>query len=245
VNNRAAQRDRDDARADRERAAVYLAQAYRDDLTGALTRGPGRACLEREIGRARVACTPFTLAFTDVDGLKHVNDHSGHASGDRLLQAVGAALLNNLRPYDLVIRYGGDEFVCALIDSSVDLARRTMTRVQDQLAGHDPPARLSVGYADLRPDDSLDQLLRRADSAMYLTRTDPQRRGTPGTAAWPEMSCLPCDERMVVHIDTTSVLCATATCRACGHSIRLQLAASPARHTAHADETVITLPDRT
>jgi diguanylate cyclase (GGDEF)-like protein len=245
VTDRAAQRDRDDARADRERAAVHLAQAYRDDLTGTLTRRPGRACLEREISRARAARTPFTLAFADVDGLKHVNDHSGHASGDRLLQAVGAALLDNLRPYDIVIRYGGDEFVCALLDSSPDDAQRIMTRVQDQLARHDPPVRLSVGYADLRPDDSLDHLLQRADRAMYLTRTGPQGRGTPSTRAWPEMSCVPCNERMDVHIDTSSDLGGTATCRTCGHSIRLRPAHSPVRHRVNAVEPVITLTDRT
>ena len=245
MTDRAAQRDRDDARADRQRAAAHLAQAYRDDLTGALTRRPGRACLEREIRQARKAGTPLTLAFADVDGLKHVNDHSGHANGDRLLQAVGAALLDNLRPYDIVIRYGGDEFVCGLIDSSPDDAQRTMARVQDHLAMHDPPARLSVGYADLRPDDSLDQLLQRADSAMYLTRTHPQRRGASGTAAWPKMICVPCEGRMELHVDRTSVLRATATCRACGHSIRLRIAATPARHTPRADETVITLTDRT
>ena len=245
MTDRAAQRDRDDARADRERAAAHLAQAYRDDLTGALTRGPGREYLEREMSHARVAGTPFTLAFADVDGLKQVNDHSGHVNGDRLLQAVGAALLDNLRPYDIVIRYGGDEFVCALIDSSPDDARSIIARVQDQLARHDPPARLSVGYADLRSDDSLDQLLQRADSAMYLTRTHPQRRGAAGTAAWPQTSCLACNDRMDVRVDPTSDSAATATCRACGHSIRLRLAQSPARREAHNGEPVINLTDRT
>jgi len=86
-----------------------------DDLTGTLRRGAGLAALEREIGRARRHGDHLlTVAFIDLDSLKSVNDSSGHAAGDALLCELAGALTRRLRAYDLVVRWGGDEFVVAL-----------------------------------------------------------------------------------------------------------------------------------
>ena len=224
ADRRTAQRDRADARADRERAAAHLARAYRDDLTGVLTRRPGRECLERAIARAQAAPTPLTLAYADVDGLKAANDQQGHASGDRLLHAVGRALLDNLRPYDIVIRYGGDEFVCALIDCSPETAVRTMDRVLEQLSQHEPPGRLSVGYAHLRVHDTLDRLLARADKAMYRSRQAARAPLSHPPQAWPDLSCLTCSTRMELQLDVTTNTprpSCTASCPSCRHRVLL------------------------
>jgi diguanylate cyclase (GGDEF)-like protein len=70
--------------------------------------------LEREIARATRTRQPLVLAFVDVDHLKEINDVHGHAAGDQVLQAVAETLRTTLRGYDLIFRYGGDEFVCAL-----------------------------------------------------------------------------------------------------------------------------------
>ena len=247
--SRAAQADRDEARADRERAAAHLARAYRDDLTGALSRRPGRECLEREITRAHAARTPLTVVFADVDGLKRVNDQRGHASGDHLLHAVGAALVNNLRPYDIVIRYGGDEFVCALIDSSPDDARRTLQRVHEQIVRHHPLARLSVGYAALRAGDTLDPLLERADNDMYQRRQHQRDQSARPATTQPRVDCLHCNQPMNLEPCDAYALpnpSYAATCPTCRHSIRLSVPAPPSRFPGH--ETVeprITLPNRT
>ncbi|MBA2695858.1 MAG: GGDEF domain-containing protein, partial [Actinobacteria bacterium] len=74
--------------------------------------------LEREMARSSRAREALSVAFIDVDHLKQVNDTRGHAAGDRLLQHVADALRSRLRSYDLVVRYGGDEFICVMPGSA-------------------------------------------------------------------------------------------------------------------------------
>jgi len=93
------------------------------------------------------------LAFVDVDRLKVVNDARGHAAGDRLLAAVAGAFRAKLRPHDLIIRYGGDEFVCVI--SGLDLAAATarLALVDDALAQSPVNASVTSGLAQMRPGD--------------------------------------------------------------------------------------------
>lgn len=165
-----AARDRRLAAEDRRRAAQYLAEAYRDDVTGALSRRPGRERLQAEIDRAHRASTPLTVLFFDVDGLKQVNDRQGHRRGDELLAATGTALRTSLRSYDIVVRYGGDEFVCGLPGEGKHTAGETIARVQRALAGLVPAAQISAGQAQLLDGDTLDDLIERADVDLGLRR---------------------------------------------------------------------------
>ena len=110
-----AARDRESAARDRAEAALERRTNATDSLTGAWLRGPGLSELEREISRARRGNGRLVVAYVDVNGLKAVNDTRGHAAGDALLARVVAALRSNLRPYELVVRVGGDEFICALV----------------------------------------------------------------------------------------------------------------------------------
>ena len=96
------------------------------------------ADLERELDRSRRANGRLVLAFVDVDRLKAANDTEGHAAGDQLLRDVVAALKGGLRSYDLVIRYGGDEFLCALPDTDVETARGRFDEVRKTLAARSP-----------------------------------------------------------------------------------------------------------
>jgi diguanylate cyclase (GGDEF)-like protein len=179
----AAALDRYDAAVDRLQAAVYLEQTYRDELTGALQRKAGTDQLVREIARAHRGGTGLVIAFIDVDHLKAINDVEGHASGDGLLAALGRALATGLRSYDLVIRFGGDEFVCALPEVSLDAARRRITQVQLRLSLARPGATISIGLAMLEADDDLDAVLRRADEDLYRNRAHsrtPHQRGRDG-----------------------------------------------------------------
>ncbi|MFN2471917.1 MAG: GGDEF domain-containing protein [Gaiellaceae bacterium] len=171
-----ATQDREHAAADRADAARDRERASLDDLTGALRRDRGLADLQREVDRARRADGRLVLAFVDIDRLKAINDTQGHAAGDRLLRDVVAMLKGGLRSYDLVIRYGGDEFVCALPDTDVDTAQSRLDQVRKALAERRPGRSVSVGLAALRSGETLSQLTARADAALYANRRRAQSR---------------------------------------------------------------------
>jgi diguanylate cyclase (GGDEF)-like protein len=162
--------DRFEAALDRDDAADDLRQAYRDDLTGALLRTPGSEQLSQATDRAHRTGESFVLAFLDVDGLKELNDRDGHGAGDALLREVGTALRVGLRSYDVVVRYGGDEFVCALPGSRLGEAQTRFGHVQRLLVGAVPGAAVSFGLAELRPDETVIEAIARADAEMYSSR---------------------------------------------------------------------------
>jgi diguanylate cyclase (GGDEF)-like protein len=166
---------------DRLRALAGLTQklaemASTDDLTGALRRRAGVAALQREIDRSRrVGGIGIVVIFLDVDGLKHVNDTDGHAAGDRLLVDVVAAIRRRVRSYDLVIRYGGDEFVCALVEESRPDAERTLADIQRQYITRTHGHSVSAGFATVDDTDTAESVVAKADAALYAER----RRLTP------------------------------------------------------------------
>jgi diguanylate cyclase (GGDEF)-like protein len=160
---------------DRLRAmATYTQQlaevAATDDLTGALRRSAGLAALQREIDRSRRSGGKgIAVIFLDVDGLKLVNDTQGHAAGDRMLIEVVATIRQRVRSYDLVIRYGGDEFLCALVDVAPEDAERTLADIRQQYTartGHT----VSVGMTTVGDADTADSIVARADAALYAER---------------------------------------------------------------------------
>ena len=108
----------DDEALDRARLEAELQRAHLDGLTGAFRREMGRLALRNEIDRARRADGKFVIAYIDVDGLKGVNDRNGHAAGDRVLRMLVATMRANLRSYDPIVRFGGDEFVCGIARST-------------------------------------------------------------------------------------------------------------------------------
>ena len=140
-------------------------EAAFDDLTGVLRRAAGMSALEREIARARRQKAPLTVAFLDVDGLKQANDSRGHKAGDDLLRGMAKALTSGLRGQDLVVRYGGDEFVCALPDTAYVAARAKLSWVQDNAA--QAGIHFSAGFAQLERTDDVVSLLGRADRELY------------------------------------------------------------------------------
>ena len=171
-----AELDRDTAQSDRGASARERADSSRDDLTGAYHRGAGFVELEREIARARRGEQPLVLAFIDVDGLKRVNDSFGHAAGDRLLVEVVVCIRAALRSYDLVIRYGGDEFICAISGLTSAAATERLALVNHALADAPEHGSVTVGMADLQPVDTIEALVARADAALYRQRQRPERQ---------------------------------------------------------------------
>ena len=166
----AAALDRDEAAADRKGAAAILQTAYRDGLTGAFLRGAGTELLQKAVDRARRDRNGLIVLFIDVDGLKSINDGLGHAEGDRALSALGAALHQGLRSYDVIVRYGGDEFVCALPSASVAAAERRVDELRAILERSETDVRITVGYAELVEGETLEDVVARADRDLYARR---------------------------------------------------------------------------
>jgi diguanylate cyclase (GGDEF)-like protein len=200
ANDRAlAASDRAAATADRAVATAERLAFAMDGLTGAYLRVPGFVELEREIARARRTEHPLVLAFVDVDGLKAINDARGHAAGDRMLVELADTLRKQMRHYDLLIRYGGDEFVCVLSGLAMDAASERLASLNQVLGASPEHGSITIGLAELQPDDTPEDLLVRADMALYRKRRAsseqyPQHNVAPpqsGEAAlvevWPTM----------------------------------------------------------
>lgn len=110
------------------------------------------------------------VTFIDVDGLKQVNDTKGHLAGDALLVAVANTLQTCLRSYDLIMRFGGDEFVCALPNADIKKVRQRFAEVSNVLATGPVTGSIAVGFAELGEDDSAEDLIRRADADLLAQR---------------------------------------------------------------------------
>src|SRR5204863_2045950 len=126
-----------------------IQQAARTDaLTGLLNHGAMQVRLREEIARARRDGTPLTCVILDLDDFKRVNDSRGHQAGDELLRGVADLLRAELRPYDQIARYGGDEFVLLLPGSDEDAACQIAERVRDAVAAQTlPGSRLELAGA--------------------------------------------------------------------------------------------------
>ena len=125
--------------------------------------------LEHDVVRAKRTSQPFTLAFIDVDDLKRVNDSLGHAAGDQLLRAIAEAIRARLRPYDVIVRFGGDEFLCGLLDLNKAEAAERFVLVKADLATTQH-ASVTTGLAQVEADNALEELIVRADEALYRER---------------------------------------------------------------------------
>jgi len=147
------------------RLEAELERAHLDSLTGALRREIGRLTLHNEIERARRTDGRFVIAFVDVDDLKGINDREGHAAGDRVLRTLAATLRANLRTYDPVVRYGGDEFVCGVTGVDAAELEHRMTLI-DQSLRRATGVGISAGMATLLEGETLDEITARADAAL-------------------------------------------------------------------------------
>jgi diguanylate cyclase (GGDEF)-like protein len=173
VDREQAARDRDgaarqvlQAHAERDALLAQLAAAESDGLTGTRSRSTGLEDLDREIARARRTMAPLAIAYVDVVGLKAVNDAHGHGAGDALLQHVADAIRAHLRSYDLMVRLGGDEFLCVMSGATIEHAHERFAAVQTGLAADRYPCEIKVGFAALGAEDTAADLIHRADAEL-------------------------------------------------------------------------------
>jgi diguanylate cyclase (GGDEF)-like protein/PAS domain S-box-containing protein len=155
------------------------AQSIRDSLTGLYNRRYLTEALDREIRRAARGQRHLAVVLLDVDGFKGLNDTYGHEAGDTFLRELGTFLQKRVREEDVACRYGGDEFIIVLTETSLEAARKRARQLRDGIKTLSIPHRgqyltpptVSLGAA-LYPDNgaTADELIRAADDALYKAK---------------------------------------------------------------------------
>jgi diguanylate cyclase (GGDEF)-like protein len=158
-------------------------EAAQDALTGLASRRVAARRLEAEFARAQRTGISLSVLMLDLDHFKRINDHHGHAEGDRVLVSFAARLRDELRGVDLAARYGGEEFLAILPGADAAQAARAAERVRARTAVVDeedplaPPAvTVSIGIATWRPGDTPEALVARADAALYRAKDGGRNR---------------------------------------------------------------------
>jgi diguanylate cyclase (GGDEF)-like protein len=152
-------------------------QATHDALTGAWNRGSVMEALTREIARSRRSFEPLSAMMLDLDKFKDINDTYGHEAGDIVLKEFTARTMRCLRDYDFFGRYGGEEFLAILTNCAAAEAIRAAERIRQAVSG--TPMRVmgseikltvSIGVSQFRAADLVEELVRRADQALYAAK---------------------------------------------------------------------------
>jgi diguanylate cyclase (GGDEF)-like protein/hemerythrin-like metal-binding protein len=169
------------------RARDLARQADTDALTGVLNRHGFNTMISRELARARRHTQPLAVVILDIDHFKQVNDRHGHAAGDQVLEGLARILESHVRESDLVARWGGEEFVVIApmtgIDGAANLAEKIRALLESTDLGPEGPVTASFGVAELKPDDTVEALLHRADEALYRAKTGGRNRVERGDAS--------------------------------------------------------------
>lgn len=153
-------------------------QAIRDHLTGVYNRRYFSQIIGTEFKRARRQNYPVAFLMVDIDRFKEINDRFGHQTGDRILQKVGRLLQEQLRQTDIIIRYGGDEFLVLLLDTKENV-QALIQRIQkaflewnqyEPLVDFPVTVAMGAGYGYPEKEESFELALKRADDAMYQNK---------------------------------------------------------------------------
>lgn len=162
--------------------SVAEAAANTDALTGLPNRRHTLAFLERALVGARENGAPLAVAIFDIDHFKRINDVHGHGIGDEVIRRVAHRAKAVLREEDMVGRFGGEEFVCILQRSSAQAAELVAERVRQAIEGggrstdNVPPATVSIGVAVYADEAGVEELLQRADEALYVAKREGRNR---------------------------------------------------------------------
>jgi diguanylate cyclase len=171
--------------------SIELKAAYRrieeladlDELTGSYNRRCIMQLLDDEIEQSRMASKPCSIALIDLDWFKRINDVHGHPTGDEALRTFAITIFANIRPADRFGRYGGEEFLLLMPETSGEAAARMLERLRMIVAELDWSAfapnmnvTISAGVAALRDNDNADTFLARADSALYSAKAQGRNR---------------------------------------------------------------------
>jgi diguanylate cyclase (GGDEF)-like protein len=169
-----------DITAEVDLTAAYERLAVTDRLTGLANRRGAEQVAKREIVRVRRFAAPLSFVMFDIDHFKSVNDTHGHGAGDQVLQKIARAIASQLRETDLAARWGGEEFMVVLPNTSLEAAhccadriRRAVGTLTMPVGG---PVTLSGGVAQLLPAEALNEVIARADAQLYRAKAAGRNR---------------------------------------------------------------------
>ncbi|MBK8752201.1 MAG: diguanylate cyclase [Candidatus Competibacteraceae bacterium] len=161
---------------ERKRLEEELRQlAATDPLTGAFNRRYFLHSVGKEISRAQRYARPLTLIMFDIDYFKRINDTLGHEQGDEVLRTMTTRIRQRLRHSDVLVRWGGEEFMILAVETSlsqsVALAETLWAALRDAPFADIGAVTASFGVTEYRPDETLDQWLKRVDDLMYQAKS--------------------------------------------------------------------------
>ena len=163
-----------------ERFTALSRLALTDPVTALANRRGGEEALAREVARARRTGAPLSLVLFDIDRFKNINDHSGHAVGDRVLRGISEILSASQRGSDLAMRWGGEEFLVLLPDVGLAGARifaeRVRENVQNLTVADAGRITVSAGVSELVGDEDPAVALARADANLYRAKAGGRNR---------------------------------------------------------------------
>jgi diguanylate cyclase (GGDEF)-like protein len=168
------------------RVEILTEEVYKlavlDPLTGLHNRRSGEQRLMEEIARSSRHVRPLTLILLDLDELKQCNDKYGHDAGDAMLRSFAERLKRAIRGSDLAVRLGGDEFMVILPECRAEEVRHVLSRLSglEIEPAKDKKFRITFacGWADYRPGETAEDLLKRADEALYANKRAGKDNGT-------------------------------------------------------------------
>jgi len=166
-----------------ERGRVLRGHMVRDSLTGLLNHSAILDRLDHELARAKRSDEPLAFAMLDLDHFKRINDHFGHAAGDRVLRSLARMLQQRLRKTDLLGRYGGEEFAIILPGATASRAAEILDDIRESFSalefsfGHDRICvTFSAGLSEFPGNHQVEHLAEAADHALYRAKGEGRNR---------------------------------------------------------------------
>ncbi|MGY1951928.1 GGDEF domain-containing protein [Pseudomonas pergaminensis] len=161
----------------REHLEVQRQKALIDPLTGLPNRAAWSESLDQEVNDWHQRGNSLSLAMLDLDHFKRINDGYGHLAGDKVLKIIASVLRKRLRPSDFIARFGGEEFVLLMPDSSLadalaagEVLRAAIEACPFHFKGEPVTITVSMGVAQFQPGERSDLALKRADAALYRAK---------------------------------------------------------------------------
>ncbi len=157
-----------------EQSSKMAEKAKYDSLTGAMTKGSFNEIVGFKIMEAKHFDTPLSLIVFDIDHFKKINDSYGHLVGDQVLTEISSLVKSNLRKSEIFVRWGGEEFIVLLPDTTLYNAVMVAEKLKINIGQHRfknvGRVTCSFGVAQLRREDTIESFIGRADKALYLAK---------------------------------------------------------------------------